>query len=215
MTHRRCPASTVSRSSRPHLKSAGFLRFRGFWRSPSRHQGRGTCGGANSRHHRRPDGQHHRSRWCWRPSSTRHPPDDQAPDGRLRRHHHDQAHRVRGRAYGAERRRRSPCASPPKASAGEVRDAPWSSNARGQRAAKSRWAGCAAATFSFGQYHDPAWMGFGPLRVITTTPSPPTAVSPHRHANMEIVSVVLAGAGAHRDSAGHEGVVRAGRRCNG
>ena len=66
-------------------------------------------------------------------------------------------------------------------------------------------------TFSFGHYHDPAWMGFGPLRVINDdTVAPGGGFAPHRHANMEIVSVVLAGALAHRDSAGHEGVVRAG-----
>ena len=66
-------------------------------------------------------------------------------------------------------------------------------------------------TFSFGHYHDPAWMGFGPLRVINDDlVAPGGGFAPHRHANMEIVSVVLAGALAHRDSAGHEGVVRAG-----
>jgi len=66
-------------------------------------------------------------------------------------------------------------------------------------------------TFSFGHYHDPAWMGFGPLRVINDdTVAPGGGFAPHRHANMEIVSVVLAGALAHRDSAGHQGVVRAG-----
>ena len=66
-------------------------------------------------------------------------------------------------------------------------------------------------TFSFGHYHDPAWMGFGPLRVINDdTVAPGGGFAPHRHANMEIVSVVLAGVLAHRDNAGHEGVVRAG-----
>ena len=66
-------------------------------------------------------------------------------------------------------------------------------------------------TFSFGHYYDPAWMGFGVLRVINDdTVAPGGGFAPHRHANMEIVSVVLAGALAHRDSAGHEGVVRAG-----
>lgn len=66
-------------------------------------------------------------------------------------------------------------------------------------------------TFSFGHYHDPAWMGFGPLRVINDdTVAPGGGFAPHRHANMEIVSVVLEGALAHRDSAGNEGVIRAG-----
>ncbi|RZA21435.1 MAG: pirin family protein [Lysobacteraceae bacterium] len=66
-------------------------------------------------------------------------------------------------------------------------------------------------SFSFGHYHDPAWMGFGPLRVINDdTVAPGGGFAPHRHANMEIVSVVLAGALAHKDSTGSEGVIRAG-----
>jgi redox-sensitive bicupin YhaK (pirin superfamily) len=66
-------------------------------------------------------------------------------------------------------------------------------------------------SFSFGHYYDPAWMGFGPLRVINDdTVAPGGGFAPHRHANMEIVSVVLDGALAHKDSAGNEGVIRAG-----
>lgn len=66
-------------------------------------------------------------------------------------------------------------------------------------------------TFSFGHYYDPAWMGFGVLRVINDdTVAPGGGFAPHRHANMEIISVVLAGALAHQDSAGHSGVIRAG-----
>lgn len=66
-------------------------------------------------------------------------------------------------------------------------------------------------TFSFGHYHDPAWMGFGPLRVINDdTVAPGGGFAPHRHANMEIVSVVLQGRLAHRDSAGNVGVIEAG-----
>ena len=66
-------------------------------------------------------------------------------------------------------------------------------------------------TFSFGHYHDPEWMGFGLLRVINDdTVAPGGGFAPHRHANMEILSVVLDGALAHRDSTGHAGVIVAG-----
>src|SRR5690606_18983327 len=66
-------------------------------------------------------------------------------------------------------------------------------------------------TFSFGHYYDPAWMGFGALRVINDdTVAAGGGFAPHRHANMEIISVVLDGALAHKDSAGNAGVIRAG-----
>lgn len=59
-------------------------------------------------------------------------------------------------------------------------------------------------TFSFGQYRDPEWMGFGPLRVINDDQVAPGAgFSPHSHANMEIISYVLYGKLAHDDSMGN------------
>jgi redox-sensitive bicupin YhaK (pirin superfamily) len=66
-------------------------------------------------------------------------------------------------------------------------------------------------TFSFANYYDPQQMGFRDLRVINEdTVAPARGFGAHRHEDMEIISIVMEGALAHRDSTGGDGVLRRG-----
>jgi quercetin 2,3-dioxygenase len=66
-------------------------------------------------------------------------------------------------------------------------------------------------SFSFAQYYDPDWMGYSVLRVINEDViAPAQGFGMHSHRDMEIITYILQGELAHKDSLGNIEVIRQG-----
>ncbi len=66
-------------------------------------------------------------------------------------------------------------------------------------------------SFSFGQWYNPEQVHFGALRVLNDDIIAGGGAFPtHPHDNMEIVTIPLSGAIAHKDSTGGQGIINAG-----
>lgn len=66
-------------------------------------------------------------------------------------------------------------------------------------------------TFSFANYYDESWMGFGHLRVINEDYIQPNkGFDMHSHRNMEIITYIVSGVLKHQDSMGNGSVIMPG-----